>query len=156
MSPLWTYRLDRTRRISWVWWAGWDDTALQTRDSNFEPWRSEAEHATSQSRRFPTILNHYEWAEKKHFVSLKLEGQSGVRTRDPRLSKQAALDTAPGPSPDKTLRYWLFYLPHRLRRRLNAKLTSGQHWSLYKKHNTGADWFDLKPFTCYWRTRLFC
>ena len=40
-----------------------------------KPWRSEAEHATSRSRRFHTILNHYEWAGKKHFVSLKLEGQ---------------------------------------------------------------------------------
>ena len=31
------------------------------------------------------------------FFSLKLEGQSKVRTRDLRLSKQAALTTAPGP-----------------------------------------------------------
>ena len=31
--------------------------------------------------------------------SSKLEGQSGVRTRDLRLSKQAALITAPGPPP---------------------------------------------------------
>ena len=29
---------------------------LQTQDSKFEPWRSEAEHATSRSRRLPTIL----------------------------------------------------------------------------------------------------
>ena len=43
-----------------------------------------------------TILNLYEWAEKKNVVSLKLEGQSGVRTRDLPLSKHAAL-TAPGP-----------------------------------------------------------
>ena len=39
-----------------------------------------------------------EWAEKKNFVSLKLEGHSGVRTRDLRFSKQAALTTALGPS----------------------------------------------------------
>ena len=32
------------------------------------------------------ILSFYEWAGKKHFVSLKLEYQSGVRTRDLRLS----------------------------------------------------------------------
>ena len=32
------------------------DTVLQTQDSKFEPWRSEAEHATSRSRRLPTIL----------------------------------------------------------------------------------------------------
>ena len=31
------------------------------------------------------------------FASLTLKGQSGVRTRDIRLSKQAALTTAPGP-----------------------------------------------------------
>ena len=43
----------------------------------------------------PTILNFYEWAGKKHFVSLKLEGQSGVRARDLRLPKQAALTTSP-------------------------------------------------------------
>ena len=58
-----------------------------------------AEHATSRSRRLPTILNLYEWPGKKHFVSLQLEGQSGARTRDLRLSKQtlfeAALTTAP-------------------------------------------------------------
>ena len=28
----------------------------KTQDSKFEPWRSEAEHATSRSRRLPTIL----------------------------------------------------------------------------------------------------
>ena len=65
----------------------------------FEPWRSEAKHATSSSRRFPTILNLYEWAGKNHFVSLKLECQSGVWNRDLRLSKQAASTTAPGPPP---------------------------------------------------------
>ena len=36
----------------------------------------------------PTVLNLHEWAGKKHFVSLKLECQSGARTRDIRLSKQ--------------------------------------------------------------------
>ena len=35
----------------------------------------------------------------KHFVSLKLKDQSGVRTRDLRLLKQAALTTVPGPLP---------------------------------------------------------
>ena len=32
-----------------------------------------------------------------NFVSLKLEDQSGVRARDLKLSKQAALPTAPAP-----------------------------------------------------------
>ena len=51
-----TYKLNWARRTSWGWWDEWDDTVLQTRDSKFEPWRSEAEHATSRSRRLPTIL----------------------------------------------------------------------------------------------------
>ena len=36
---------------------------------------------------------------EESFCFLKLEGQSGVRTRDFRLSKQAALTTAPEPPP---------------------------------------------------------
>ena len=54
--PLCTYRLNWARRTSWGWWDDWDDTVLQTQDSKFVPWRSEAEHATSRSRRLPTIL----------------------------------------------------------------------------------------------------
>ena len=54
--PLCTYRLNWARKTSWGWWDDWDDTVLQTQDSKFEPWRSEAEHATSRSRRLPTIL----------------------------------------------------------------------------------------------------
>ena len=54
--PLCTYRLNWVRRTSWGWWDDWDDTVLQTQDSKFEPWRSETEHATSRSRRLPTIL----------------------------------------------------------------------------------------------------
>ena len=54
--PLCTYRLNWARRTSWGWWDDWDDTVLQTQDSKFEPWWSEAEHATSRSRRLPTIL----------------------------------------------------------------------------------------------------
>ena len=41
----------------------------------------------------------YECVGKKHFVSLKLECQSEVRTRAIRLPKQIALTTAPGPPP---------------------------------------------------------
>ena len=51
--PLCTYRLNWARRTSWGWWDDWE---TQTQDSKFEPWRSEAEHATSRSRRLPTIL----------------------------------------------------------------------------------------------------
>ena len=54
--PLCTYRLNWARRTSWGWWDDWDDIVLQIQDSKFEPWRSEADHATSRSRRLPTIL----------------------------------------------------------------------------------------------------
>ena len=53
--PLCTYRPNWARRTSWGWWDYEDDTVLQTQDSKFEPWRSEAEHTTSRSR-LPTIL----------------------------------------------------------------------------------------------------
>ena len=46
------------------------------------------------------LYNLYEWAENKHFVSLKLECKSGVRTRDLWLFKQAALTGAPGSPPE--------------------------------------------------------
>ena len=52
-------------------------TTLQAQDSEVELWWSEAEHATSRSRRLPTILNLCEWAGKKLLFSLKLEWQSG-------------------------------------------------------------------------------
>ena len=69
--PLCTYRLNWARRTSWGWWDDWDDTVLQTQDSKFELWRSEAEHATSRSRRLPTILTFTrEWG-RNIFVSFK-------------------------------------------------------------------------------------
>ena len=83
-----TYRLNWARRTSWWQWDEWHNTALQTQDSKFEPWRSEAELAISWSRRLPTILNLYE-------CIFFLECQSGVRTRDHRLSKQAVVTSAP-------------------------------------------------------------
>ena len=49
-----TYRLNCARGTFWGWW---DDTALQTQDSKFKPWRFEAEYATSRSRRLPTVLS---------------------------------------------------------------------------------------------------
>ena len=68
----------------------------ETQDSKFGQWRPDAEHATSRSRRLHTILNHYGRARKK-LDGQKFDGLNGVRTRDLRLSKQAALATAPGP-----------------------------------------------------------
>ena len=46
---------------------------------------------------------------EKHFVSLKLEGQSAVRTRDLRPSKQADFTTAPGPPPRTKRREFHWY-----------------------------------------------
>ena len=112
MPPLCTYRQTWAMRTSWVWWYERDDTALQTHDSKFKPWRSESKHATSWSRRFPTILNPYEWMGKKHFFFFKLEAHSGVRTRDLLLLfKQAVLTTTPGPpsySPESQDKIWFF------------------------------------------------
>ena len=69
--PLCTYRLNWARRTSWGWWDDRDDTVLQTQDSKFEPWRSEAEHATSRSRRLPTILTFTRGWGRNIFVSFK-------------------------------------------------------------------------------------
>ena len=52
-------------------WDDWDDTVLQTQDSKFEPWRSETEHATSQSRRLPTILTFTRGWRRNNLVSFK-------------------------------------------------------------------------------------
>ena len=66
----------------------------------------------------PTILNLYEWAGKKHFVPLKLEGQSGVQlllllllyffrhlfcsqTQTLRLSKSLTSESGLPPSPSE-------------------------------------------------------
>ena len=69
--PLCTYRLNWARRTSWGWWDEWDDTVLQTQDSKLEPCRSEAEHATSRSRRLPKILSFTRGWGRNIFVSFK-------------------------------------------------------------------------------------
>ena len=65
------YRLNWARRTSWGWWDDWDDTVLQTQNSKFEPWRSEAEHATSRSQRLSTILSFTSGWGRNIFVSFK-------------------------------------------------------------------------------------
>ena len=70
-TPLCTYRLNWAMRTSWGWWDEWDDTVLQTQDSKFKPWRSEVEHATSRSRRLPTILSFTRRWGRNIFVSFK-------------------------------------------------------------------------------------
>ena len=47
----WGFTLNWAGRTSWGWW---DDTVLQTQNSKFVAWRSEAEDATSRSRKLPT------------------------------------------------------------------------------------------------------
>ena len=95
--PLCTYRLNWARRTSWGWWDDWDDTVLQTQDSKFEPWRSEAEHATSRSRRLPTILTFARGWGRNIFVSLK-PPRPGTEPRT-LAWKAAVLTTTLGPPP---------------------------------------------------------
>ena len=71
LSALNTLPANWVRRNSWGWWDEWDDTVLQTQDSKFEPWRSEAEHATSRSRRLPTILSFTRGWGRNIFVFFK-------------------------------------------------------------------------------------
>ena len=95
-----TYRLHWARRTSWGWWDDWDDTVLQTQDSKFEPWRSEAEHATSRSRRLPTILTFTRGWGKNIFVSFK-PPRPGTEPRT-LAWKAAALTTTLGPPPSRS------------------------------------------------------
>ena len=94
-----TYRLNWARRTSWGWWDDWDDTVLQTQNSKFEPWRSEAEHATSRSRRLPTILTFTRGWGRNIFVSFK-PPRPGTEPRT-LAWKAAVLTTTLGPPPSK-------------------------------------------------------
>ena len=95
--PLCTYRLNWAMRTSWGWWDDWDETVLQTQDSKFEPWRSEAEHATSRSRRLPTILTFTRGWGRNIFVSFK-PSRPGTEPRT-LAWKAAVLTTTLGPPP---------------------------------------------------------
>ena len=109
--PLCTYRLNWARRTSWGWWDDWDDTVLQTQDSKFEPWRSEAEHATSRSRRLPTILTFTRGWGRNNFVSFK-PPRPGTEPRT-LAWKAAVLTTTLGPPPHS--RVGLLLIPPALR-----------------------------------------
>ena len=98
--PLCTYRLNWARRTSWGWWDDWDDTVLQTQDSKFEPWRSEAEYATSRSRRLPTILTFTRGWGRNNFVSFK-PPRPGTEPRT-LAWKAAVLTTTLGPPPNNS------------------------------------------------------
>ena len=112
--PLCTYRLNWARRTSWGWWDDWDDTVLQTQDSKFEPWRSEAEHATSRSRRLPTILTFTRGWGRNNCVSFK-PPRPGTEPRT-LAWKAAVLTTTLGPPPNGALFSSLFYSMEQLNR----------------------------------------
>ena len=103
-----TYRLNWARRTSWGWWDDWDDTVLQTQDSKFEPWRSEAEHATSRSRRLPTILTFTRGWGRNIFVSFK-PPRPGTEPRT-LAWKAAVLTTTLGPPPICLIAHTLFWI----------------------------------------------
>ena len=74
-----TYRLNWARRTARGWRDEWDDTALQTQDSKYKPRRSEADHATTRSRRLPTILSFRSWWERNIFETGNRTPHSGVK-----------------------------------------------------------------------------
>ena len=80
---------------SWGWWDERDDTALQTQYSKFKPWRSETEHASSRSRRLPTILSFTSGWGGNIFVSFK-PPRPGNEPRTPAW-KATVLTTTLGP-----------------------------------------------------------
>ena len=128
--PLCTFRLNWAWRTSWGWWDDWDDTVLQTQDSKFEPWRSEAEHATSRSRRLPTILTFTRGWGRNNFVSFK----PPIPGTEPRTLawKAAVLTTTLGPPPNM-VNTWRFqneaatYISRIWTWYLNRFLFSNQH-----------------------------
>ena len=103
--PLCTYRLNWARRTSWGWRDDWDDTVLQTQDPKFEPWRSEAEHATSRSWRLPTILTFTRGWGRNIFVSFK-PPRPGTEPRT-LAWKAAVLTTTLGPPPNELTSFML-------------------------------------------------
>ena len=134
--PLCTYRLNWARRTSWGWWDDWDDTVLQTQDSKFESWRSEAEHATSRSRRLPTILTFTRGWGRNIFVSFK-PPRPGTEPRT-LAWKAAVLTTTLGSPPDcpnsnpantTRLNNDVLMLAQRLRRWPNIKTSLFQHFA---------------------------
>ena len=137
--PLCTYRLNWARRTSWGWWDDWDDTVLQTQDSKFEPWRSESEHATSRSRRLPTILTFTRGWGRNIFVSFK-PPRPGTEPRT-LAWKAAVLTTTLGPPP-----YYCWIDPLSTKFKLSALVhacfhISGRTFCLAFGQNTG-NWLD--------------
>ena len=125
------YRLNWARRTSWGWWDDWDDTVLQTQDSKFEPWRSAAEHATSRSRRLPTILTFtHGWG--RNIFCFSETAETGNRTPNSGVKGSGAnhyLTTTLG-SPPLCKKEVLTRLCCKLATRWLCSLLRGQFWSL--------------------------
>ena len=106
--PLCTYKLNWARRTSWGWWDDWDDTVLQTQDSKFGPWRSEAEHATSRSRRLPTILTFTRGWGRNIFCFFQT-AETGNRTPNSGVKGSGANHYPRAPAQFVCKLYWLKY-----------------------------------------------
>ena len=153
--PLCTYRLNWARRTSWGWWDDWDDTVLQTQDSKFEPWRSEAEHATSRSRRLPTILTFTRGWGRNNFVSFK-PPRPGTEPRT-LAWKAAVLTTTLGPPPcnHDNQPAPFYYQPTLVRRWPNTTWdvpASTTHWPCagLMMGQRRKRWVNTKPADCQW------
>ena len=141
--PLCTYRLNWARRTSWGWWDDWDDTVLQTQDSKFEPWRSEAEHATSRSRRLPAILTFTRGWGRNIFVSFKPPSPG----TEPRTLawKAAVLTTTLGPPPhnESSTHSWYYNVDIKSCIRLIQGYTSKSvcRKNVYSDHRVKRRWY---------------
>ena len=137
--PLCTYRLNWARRTSWGWWDDWDDTVLQTQDSNFEPWRSEAEHATSRSRRLPTILT-FTGGWGRNIFCFFQTAETGNRTPNSGVKGSGAnhYPRAPALARRRSMQLFFKTFGHSLitKQTQVAELMLGQHW-----HNV----YDVAP-----------
>ena len=146
-----TYRLNWARRTSWGWWDDWDDTVLQTQDSKFEPWRSEAEHATSRSRRLPTILTFTRGWGRNIFVSLK-PPRPGTEPRT-LAWKAAVLTTTLGPPPPMLFQCWLTsavqYLPTLQVSRYCSMTLQGRPAELVIGGGGGGTWLVIHQLPAY-------
>ena len=107
--PLCTYRLNWARRTSWGWWDDWDDTVLQTQDSKFKPWRSEAEHATSRSRRLPTILT-FTRGWRRNIFSCFHTAETGNRTPDSGVKVSGANHYPRAPAHKNVIKYSVLFV----------------------------------------------
>ena len=81
--PVCTYRLNWVGITSCEWRDEWDDTALQTQDSQFEPWLSDAVHGTYGSRRLTTIPSSTSGWGRKFFVFFKPPRQGNEPGNEP-------------------------------------------------------------------------